>query len=312
MMKIIYKGCEHMRKRITLILLALMMFVGASWNQMTFASTNDGEVINEKLGVPIVVYGDTLSDTQEEEVRELLDVQNRDNVDEYRVNGQDIANYIGGNPNSRMFSSVKITTKEKGEGLEVNLVTPDHITQVTKEMYANALLTAGVEDATVEIASPVKVTGHSALTGIYKAYDQKGVKLDQDRMKVASEELGVATQLAEEAGIDKDKVSELLTEIKREIAKQNPATKEEVEQIVDEKLNALNIELSAEDRQLLNNLFDKMRSLDINFGEVEKQLDEITSSVKDLLNDEGFWQSVANFFKKIIESIVNLINSLFN
>ncbi|MFD1019175.1 DUF1002 domain-containing protein [Thalassobacillus hwangdonensis] len=300
-----------MGKRIVLVLLAVMMFAGIAVNQVAYASTDGGEGINEKLGVPIVVYGDTLTEEQEAEVRELLEVGSDEAIDEYRVNGQDIANYIDGNPDSRMYSSVKITPREKGEGLEVNLVTPDNITQVTKEMYANALLTAGVEDAKVDVASPVKVTGHSALTGIYKAYDVQGVKLDEDRMGVASEELDVATKLAEQAGIDKEKVSELFTEIKKEIAAQDPATKEEVEQIVDEKLKSLNIELSPEDRQLLTDLFDKIRSLDINFDALQKQLDEITSGIKDLVNDEGFWNSIINFFKSIFQAIADLFNSIF-
>jgi len=301
-----------MLKRFTFILLSLLIIFGFIGNQPSFASTNAGEGINEKLGVPIVVYGETLSESQEKEVRNLLEVQSQENMDVYRVNGQDIANYIDGNPNSRMYSSVKITPKEKGSGLEVNLVTPDNITQVTKEMYKNALLTAGVQNATVDVASPVKVSGHSALTGIYKAYDEKGAKLDQERMKVANEELDVATKLAEDAGINQEQVSELISAIKKEIAKQNPASKEEVEQIVNEQLKSLNIELSDEDRQLLTNLFNKIRSLNINFNEVQKQLDEITSSVKDLVNDKGFWNSVANFFNSIMNAVAKLINSLLS
>ncbi|SEA85228.1 Uncharacterized protein YpuA, DUF1002 family [Thalassobacillus cyri] len=302
-----------MLKRIGLIMMALVIWAGAGLTPIVSASTdgNSDQGINEKLGVPIVVYGDTLTDAQEEEVRNLLEVENRENVDEFYVDGQDIANYINGNPNSRMFSSVKIIPQEKGEGLEVNIVTPDNITAVTKEMYANALLTAGVEDAIVDVASPVKVTGHSALTGIYKAYDSKGVKLDEDRMEVASEELDVATELAEKSGMDKEKVSELLTEIKKEMAAQNPATKEEIEQIINEKLKSLNIELSEEDRQLLINLFEKMRALNINFDQVQKQLEDITSSVKDLLGDKGFWQKVSTFLQRIVQALSDFFTSIF-
>src|SRR5699024_10511990 len=162
-------------------------------------------------------------------------------VNEYTVTGQDLQNYIGGNPNSRMFSSVKITQKDKGNGIVVNIVTADNITQVTSDMYSNALLTAGVENALIEVASPVAVSGHSALTGIYKAYDVSGAELDKDRMEVASEELDLTTDLTEKTGISQEKVTELMTEIKKEIAEQNPATKEEVEQIVKEQLDKLEI-----------------------------------------------------------------------
>ncbi|TMN22084.1 DUF1002 domain-containing protein [Lentibacillus cibarius] len=266
--------------------------------------------INEKLGVPIVVYGDTLSKSQKQQVSEQLDVTDPDTVKTYTVTGEDIANYIDGDPNSRMFSSAKITREEKGAGLTINIVTPDNITQVTNEMYANALLTAGVENATVDVASPVKVSGHSALTGIYKAYDAEGKQLNKERMELANDELGVATDLADKAGINQEKVSELLTEIKKQIAEQNPATKEEVEQIVQDQLDKLGISLSDEHRQMLIDLFNRMRDLDINFDTVKKQLNDIASKVQDLVNDEGFWNKVENFFSKLINLISDFLGGL--
>ncbi|MFD1036993.1 DUF1002 domain-containing protein [Virgibacillus byunsanensis] len=279
-------------------------------------STDDSDSINEKLGVPIIVYGDTLTDQQKSETQELLEVTDPEAVKEYSVTGQDIANYIGGDPNSRMFSSAKIVREEEGTGLTINIVTPDNITEVSSEMYANALLTAGVENATVDVASPVKVSGHSALTGIYKAYDVEGEQLDKERMELANEELGVATDLANADGLSKEKVSELITEIKQAIADQNPATKEEVEQIVTEQLNKLEISLSEEDRQMLINLFEKMRDLNIDFDQVKNQLTDIASKVQnqlgDLIDDEGFWNKVQSFFDDFFQLISNFFDGIFN
>lgn len=299
-----------MFKRISKVLLAGILSVGFIFCGQEIASAQNDDVINEKLGVPIVVYGETLSAQQKEEVRKLLKVDNPQNVDEITVTAQDLARLINGNPNSRMFSSAKIMLKEKGNGLIVTIVTPENITEVTNEMYANALLTAGVENANVDVASPVKVTGHSALVGIYKAYESKGEVLDKDRMEVANDELELATELAGKEGMSDEKVTELLTEIKKMIAEQNPATREEVEQIVQEQLNKMNIELSEQDRQLLIDLFDKMRSLDIDFGHVKQQLEDISKDIKGKLEkvvgDEGFWDSVSSFFQKLIDSIRNL------
>nr|WP_188379068.1 DUF1002 domain-containing protein [Halobacillus andaensis] len=275
------------------------------------ASTGN-EGINEKLGLPIVVYGEALSDAQKSEVTDLLEVDQHDEVDEFTVTGQDIANYIGGNPNSNMYSSVKIIHQDNGEGIDIEIATPDNITEVTKEMYHNALLTAGVENADVLVASSVQVSGHSALTGIYKAYDAKGVSLDEDRMKVANEELDVATSLADEEGVDEAEVSELLTEIKKAIAEQNPATKEEIEQIVEEQLSNLNIELSEEDRQRLIDLFDQMRNLNINFDDVRNQLDELTGGLQDIINDEGFWDNLSNAIQEFFEALTDFFRSVFN
>jgi uncharacterized protein YpuA (DUF1002 family) len=305
-----------MKKWISSILVILLVM---GIVQPAMASDNDKqeESINEKFGVPIVVYGETLSDQQKKAVQDELGIDENTDVEEFTVTGEDLVKYIEGeNRNARMFSSAKITRQEKGKGLNVEIVTPDQITEVTESMYANALLTAGVENADVEVASPVKVSGHSALTGIYKAYDVSGEQLDSVRMEVANEELNVATELAKDAGIDKEKVSELLTEIKKEIAEQDPATKEEVEQIVEQKLKSMNIELSPEDRQLLIDLFDKIRSLDINFDNVQQQLEDLTkdiqTTIKDLVNDESFGQKVSDFFTSLLDAIAELFRSIKN
>lgn len=280
-----------------------------------FASENgnDEESINEKFGLPVVVYGEALSAAQKDEVRELLKVKDPSKVKEITVTGEDLVTYIKGDQHSNMYSSAKITRKDSGEGLVINQVTPENITEVTDEMYANALITAGVEDAVVDVASPVKVSGHSALVGIYKAYDAgDGAGLNKDRTEVANEELDLATDLAKKEGLDQDKVSELLTEIKKQIAEQNPATKEDIQKIIDEQLKALEINLSDEDRQLLIDLFEKMRSLNINFDNVKSQLEtlseDIQQRISEAVGDEGFLQKVADFFRQLIDSIKSIFS----
>ncbi len=299
-------------------ILALFILV-LSFNNTSLASENssDEESINEKFGLPIVVYGAALSPSQKEEVRDLLGVKDPSKVTEITVSGADLETYIKGDSRANMYSSAKITRKEMGEGLDIKQVTPENITQVTNEMYANALLTAGIEDAVVEVASPVKVSGHSALVGIYKAYDTgKGANLNTERTEVANEELSLATNLAEKAGLDQDKVSELLTEIKQEIASQNPVSKAEIEQIINDKLKELGINLSDADRQLLIDLFEKMRNLNIDFDNVKSQLENLSKDIKnrieETLGDTGFLQAVGDFFKSLIEGIKNLFESIKN
>lgn len=293
-----------MKQIIKKLLLATLMFTLLVGHLGVAHAADDS--IDEMLGEPSVVYGDALTDAQVEEVKRLLEVD-ADAVNEFTVNGQDLNNYIGGNPNANMYSSVKITHKDNGHGIVVNIVTADNITEVTSEMYGNALLTAGVENAEIEVASPVKVTGESALTGIYKAYDANGAELDQDRMEVANEELSLTTDLSEKEGMSDEKVTELMTEIKKKIAEQDPATREDVEEIVEEQLSKLEIELSEEDRQLLIDLFEKMREIDIDFDKVRDQLEDLTSAIKNRLDDleidEGFWDKVVNWFKNLFNSI---------
>lgn len=292
-----------------------MLVFGVMAPATSFAADNTPpKAIDEKLGAPIVVYGANLSETEKESVKKSLKVNEEPEVEEITVSGQDLAKYIkDSNSSSRMYSSAKITRKNAGEGLVIEIVTPSNITQVTSEMYANAMLTAGIEDATVQVAAPKAVTGHSALVGIYKAYEvTTGEKLDTDRTDVANDELSVATTLTQSAGVDDAKVAELLTEIKKEIAELKPASKEEVEKIVQEQLNKLDINLSDKDRQLLVDLMNKISKLDIDFGKWSKQLDDISSTIKDkfgsLMEDKGFWESVKNFFANLKDTIASWFN----
>ncbi|MBU9672317.1 DUF1002 domain-containing protein [Planococcus sp. CP5-4] len=287
----------------TLMMAFALAFAGA-------ASANVG--INEKFGLPIVVYGGDLSADEKAQVAESLDVAGEAEVEEIEVTGQDLVTYItDGDARARMYSSAKITRTEEGEGLVIEIATPDNITQVTTDMYANAMLTAGIENATVEVAAPKAVTGHSALVGIYKAYEVNGEQLDPERTDVANDELSVATELSE-GGVDQEKVSELLTEIKKQIAEQNPATREDVEQIVEEQLSRLQIELSPEDRQLLVDLMDRIRQLDIDFSKWSTELEDLSKTISDkigtVVNDEGFWESVKQFFR----DLANTVRGWFN
>lgn len=297
--------------RFASILLVASLLMPSVALASTGSSSDDG--INEKFGLPIVVYGADLTETEKQSVKDSLDVTNESEVEEISVTGKDLVNYIkDGDSSARMFSSAKITRQDAGKGLVIDIVTEDNITQVTAEMYENAMLTAGIEDAIVEVAAPKKVTGHSALVGIYKAYEVSGETLDKERTDVANEELSVATILADKSGIDEAKVSELLTEIKKDIAELNPATKEDVEKIVQDQLTKLQIELSPEDRQLLIDLMDRIRKLDIDFSKWSDQLNDLSKTIEDkignIVDNEGFWQSVKNFFNNLIDSLRSLFN----
>lgn len=294
-------------KKMLMTVSVMLLLIGSLFPGMAEADT----AIDEKLGVPIVVLGANLTDAEKETVKQNLKVDKDTEVEEIVVDGKDLVNYIkDGNSQARMYSSAKITRQDAGKGLVIQIVTPNNITQVTNEMYATAMLTAGIEDAIVEVAAPKPVTGHSALVGIYKAYEVSGETLDTERTDVANDELNLATKFAKDSGIDQDKVAELLTEIKKAIADQNPATKEEVEKIVNEQLKKLNIELSDADRQLLVDLMERIRNLDIDFGKLSEQLSDMATTIKEKIGeiDPGFWEKVKQFFENLVDSIKSWFN----
>lgn len=269
------------------------------------------KVIDERLGVPIVVYGANLSEAEKQEVKKSLNIADDDTVEEITVAGSDLNRYISNsNPNAQMFSSAKITLKNQGEGLVIDIVTPKNITEITSDIYANAMLTAGIEDALVEVAAPKPVTGHSALAGIYKAYEERsGETLDTERTDVANDELNVATTIAQGSDVSDEKVAELLTEIKKQIAENTPTSREEVEQIVNDQLSKLEINLSEQDSQMLIDLMDKIRGLNIDFSKWADQLNDLSQSIGDkidsLTSEDGFWGKVKAFFQNIVDTIAS-------
>jgi len=298
-----------MKNKMKTLLLSMLLVMGVMAPSAFAAEGQQQNAIDEKLGVPIVVYGANLSEAEKATVKEALKVAEESEVQEITVSGEDLVKYIkDGNSSSRMYSSAKITRKNEGAGLVISIVTPENITEVSEEIYANAMLTAGIENAVVEVAAPKPVTGHSALVGIYKAYETTtGKKLDIERTDVANDELALATSIADKAGINDEKVAELLTEIKKQIAEQNPVSRDEVAKIVEDQLTNLQIELSDTDRQLLIDLMDKIRQLDIDFSKWSDQLSDISKTIEDkfgaILEDKGFWESVKTFFKDLMDTI---------
>ncbi|MEG1316686.1 MAG: DUF1002 domain-containing protein, partial [Oscillospiraceae bacterium] len=100
---------------------------------------------------------------------------------------------------SRSISSVYIEILGAGDGLKVDV---SNINWCTKEMYVNALVTAGIDDAKLIVTSPIAgISGTAALTGVYKAYeDITGEKLDETAKLAGTQELVVTAELADQIG----------------------------------------------------------------------------------------------------------------
>lgn len=113
-----------MKQKWIALVAALVLMLSIVMPVSTFAATTETKnPINEKLGVPIVVYGGNLSADEKETVKIALRVDKETEVDEITITGQDLAKYIkDSNPSSRMFSSAKITHGMKEKGLQLVLL----------------------------------------------------------------------------------------------------------------------------------------------------------------------------------------------
>ena len=284
----------------------------------------DTTAINEKWGKPTVVYGGGLNDQQIKETSQLLGIKDENTVTTTKATGEDLVKYLGsGEANtSVMISSVMVQKRNKGEGVKVHIATPKNITLVTSEQYANAAITAGVADAEIEVAAVSKVTGESALTGVYKAFEANGVVLDGKRTAVAQQELELTNQIAQEQakekGFDAAKLDQAMIDIKKALAeikeKQGQvATKEDVERIVNEALKKYGLDTVISPTQV-NNIIQFALSYQqtsaIDSKQVLEQLNSLSNTVKgkisqlvDQANREGWLDKIVTFFKEIFNAI---------
>ncbi|MFX3725050.1 DUF1002 domain-containing protein, partial [Streptococcus suis] len=64
-----------------------------------------------------------------------------------------------------LYSSVLLQKQDAGKGVVVDIKKPQNITLITETQYANADITSGATYVLIYLASPIQVTGESALTG---------------------------------------------------------------------------------------------------------------------------------------------------
>lgn len=280
----------------------------------------DTSVIDEKWGKPTVVYGGGLSDSQIKETQDLFDIANTDNVYETSVDANDLYTYLGiaGGDTSSLISSVMVQKQDEGTGVKVKIITQSNITKITSNQYANAAITAGVSDVEIDVASVSKVTGESALTGVYKALETNGEALDTERTQVAQDELETTNEIAQDNADNSDfnssNLDQAMVEIKQELAeiKQNQgsaATPEQVEQIVQDALKKFNLSdiISQDDIDKLIAFAQKYQNTSaIDSKEVLNQLNQLSGNLKNQLSglinkaqSEGWWDKIINFFKSL-------------
>ncbi|MHC5247969.1 DUF1002 domain-containing protein [Enterococcus sp. LJL90] len=311
----------------------------------TSSSTTSEETTWDK---PMFVAGAGLTAAQLNETMSLLNITATD-VDTEVATAQDLINYLGSGSgdDSAMLSSVVVTKEASGSGIQVDIVTPANITLITAEQYMNPLVTAGITDTSIEVASVVQVTGESALTGVYKAFEAHGVTIDPDRAQLAQEELTTTTDIADEITSEASQDSTLsseeqsaadeayqtqlnqaLVDIKTELAALKEAqgdnvTAEDVENVVNQALkdNDLSQYISQDSINQLIALAQKYLDTDgVLSQESLDQLQKISDSFKDTLSQLGdqfggltdALKANEGFFQNLWTSVKDFFTNLFN
>ena len=147
-----------MKKLISFILTAAMLF-----GMTTAFAIDEGEART--------VIGADITQTQKASVYKTFGISEGD-VKELTVTNAEERQYLDGVVDASVIgthsiSCVYIKVLAAGKGLDVST---SNISWCTKDMYRNALTTAGIDDAQVIVTSPIQgISGTAALTGIYKA-----------------------------------------------------------------------------------------------------------------------------------------------
>ncbi|MFA8439592.1 DUF1002 domain-containing protein [Pueribacillus sp. YX66] len=280
--------------RFLLVLLAISLF--------TFPVSALADAV---AGDVIVTLGEDLTNEQKQQILNEMEVS--EDIEPIYVTNKEEHEYLGNliskaQIGTRAISSSKITIGKKGSGLNVET---NHITWVSEEMYANALITAGVKDAEIYVTAPFDVSGTAALTGIIKAYEiTTDIEIPEEQKRVANEEMVKTAELGDKIGMDK--ASELMTTIKEEIAKNPPETEEDLRALIQRIAEQLGIQLTEEELNGLVSLFNRMKNLNIDWDQVTSQLEKVRDNLGEFLNREetqSFIQRVIDFFISIIDSM---------
>ena len=310
------------------------------------ADTNVQKVIDETYVKPDYVLGYSLDQSQIEQTLNLLNYDSARDKKEWKTMTPDVYSSIMNVANDdslELYSSVKIQKLGKNKALEVNIVTPQNITKVTADMYRNAAATLGLEHAQITVASPVQVTGESALAGIYYSLEKNGAKVSQERKNLAQEELttlaGINEENAGKKNFDADKLNVALTDIKTAVANaknnKKDLSKDDIQKIVEETLKNYKLDGAMSSKQInliINFAVNLSKSSVISSKNFTKTLTDLKNSIVDkagdtfnnininfdtnaILKDSGnfftnAWNAIAGFFGAIWDAIVKFFSGL--
>ncbi|MDQ0340087.1 uncharacterized protein YpuA (DUF1002 family) [Caldalkalibacillus uzonensis] len=256
-------------------------------------------------GETVVTLGENL--TQEQRQQILAEMGVGEDVEIIYVSNQEEHQYLGQyidekTIGTRAISSARITLLEEGAGLTVST---NNIDWVTEEMYANAMATAGIQDADVYVTAPFGVSGTAGLTGIIKAFEAAAdIEIDEEQKQVANEEMVTTAELADKIG--SEEAAELMRRLKERLADTKLETDEDYRNLIREIAAELGIELTEEDIDALVHLLKRLKSLDINWEQVSNQLKNIRDNLNEILDRE----ETRNFLRKVLDVIIAFFERL--
>lgn len=195
---------------------------------------------------------------------------------------------------TRTLSCAYVRPTQSG-GIKVRTA---NLTWVTCNMIATTLSTSGVTNCEVIAACPFEVSGTGALTGIIMAYEAaSGQELDSTKKELATEEMVVTGELAQEVG-QNDAIN-IMNEAKMQIIGDNIQNADEIYNIVYNIAVNNNMSVTAEQLEQITALLAEIAQQNYDYEQMKQTLENVEANVTGE-NTEGSTEDVADE-----ESILN-------
>jgi uncharacterized protein YpuA (DUF1002 family) len=226
----------------------------------------------------VITLGESLNEDQRKELLDFFQAGPDDKVTTITV--QDTVDAMKGifeyNASQGAFSSTALTCRDLGDGLDVS--TRNIIAQpaVSPAMYAMALVTAGIGDATLVVAAPddAPARGLTALAGVFASWDVapcESGNTSETRQRLALEELTLTSTIGgllidggdPEGAI---RASVVVLETQKTIVIKGLTRRNAIQAALTEQEEAQGIKIPAAERRQLVDLFLRLAKEEIDWS----------------------------------------------
>lgn len=327
-----------MKKFMCVILVAVMVMAMS----MTAYATTDGivtylptdeeiaDAIVENENKPYLALGADLSEDQLQVVLDKMGIAREDlaNYNVVYITNEEEHQYLDGYIDSSVIgtnalSCVMVKETDAGSGLRLTTV---NINYCTINMYRNALITAGVENADILVVGPFPLSGTAALIGAMKAYEEmSGETLEEEAKTAALAEIVITGEVVSSGETEEEegKLQEVIDYVKAEVIGGDISDLEGILDVIEEAELEFNITLTDEQKEKIATLMQQIADLDIDptklleqagdlydkYGETAlKEAKEVLDGIFTEEVKASLWDSVKSFFSTLWNSIVDFFS----
>lgn len=206
-------------KRKILMGLTATALLAPAVSPVVYMTSAAAVVSQQTQGAGMVALGGSLSGQDATQTLQLLGAGNVDQSKIIYVDGPMVNQYLqdGSNAGTTVLSSAFIQPMQEGYGVQVQIVTPQNITQVSQLTYQNAAITAGARNAQIRIATVSPVTGEGALAGVYALLESTGTQVNPQDAQVAQQEISVVNNVSQYTQLNNIQVNQIIAQVKAEV-----------------------------------------------------------------------------------------------